>query len=42
VSSDFAEKVDNSAGRDHWGAVYSTVLAGGGIRGGQGLTALLA
>jgi uncharacterized protein (DUF1501 family) len=23
-------------GRDHWGKVYSTVLAGGGIRGGQG------
>lgn len=22
-------------GRDHWGRVYSTVLAGGGIRGGQ-------
>lgn len=28
-------RVNNSAGRDHWGAVYSTVLAGGGIRGGQ-------
>lgn len=28
-------KVNNGAGRDHWGAVYSTVLAGGGIRGGQ-------
>ena len=22
-------------GRDHWGSVYSTVLAGGGVRGGQ-------
>lgn len=22
-------------GRDHWGRVYSTVLAGGGVRGGQ-------
>jgi hypothetical protein len=28
-------RVNNSAGRDHWGAVYSTVLAGSGIRGGQ-------
>jgi hypothetical protein len=28
-------KVNKGAGRDHWGAVYSTVLAGGGIRGGQ-------
>jgi len=28
-------KVNGSAGRDHWGSVYSTVLAGGGIRGGQ-------
>lgn len=28
-------KVNPNAGRDHWGAVYSTVLAGGGIRGGQ-------
>ena len=24
-----------AAGRDHWGNVFSTVLAGGGIRGGQ-------
>jgi uncharacterized protein (DUF1501 family) len=28
-------KVNDKAGRDHWGRVYSTVLAGGGIRGGQ-------
>lgn len=28
-------KVNGSAGRDHWGRVYSTVLAGGGIKGGQ-------
>ncbi|MFM7070363.1 MAG: DUF1501 domain-containing protein [Planctomycetota bacterium] len=28
-------KINQSAGRDHWGNVYSTVLAGGGIRGGQ-------
>ena len=28
-------KINNGAGRDHWGNVYSTVLAGGGIRGGQ-------
>lgn len=27
--------VNKSAGRDHWPWVYSTVLAGGGIRGGQ-------
>lgn len=28
-------KINQSAGRDHWGRVYSTVLAGGGIIGGQ-------
>jgi len=28
-------KINKSAGRDHWGAVYSTALAGGGVRGGQ-------
>ena len=28
-------KINGGAGRDHWGRVYSTVLAGGGIRGGQ-------
>ena len=28
-------KINKNAGRDHWGNVYSTVLAGGGIRGGQ-------
>ena len=28
-------RINKDAGRDHWGAVYSTVLAGGGIRGGQ-------
>jgi hypothetical protein len=27
--------INKNAGRDHWGNVYSTVLAGGGIRGGQ-------
>lgn len=26
---------NNPSGRDHWANVYSTVLAGGGIRGGQ-------
>jgi uncharacterized protein (DUF1501 family) len=26
--------MNNKAGRDHWPNVYSTVLAGGGIRGG--------
>lgn len=28
-------KVNKNAGRDHWAPCYSTVLAGGGIRGGQ-------
>ncbi|MEK6233997.1 MAG: DUF1501 domain-containing protein [Planctomycetales bacterium] len=28
-------KINKNAGRDHWGKVYSTFLAGGGIQGGQ-------
>jgi hypothetical protein len=28
-------KINKDAGRDHWGACQSVVLAGGGIRGGQ-------
>jgi len=28
-------KINKSAGRDHWGRVYSAVLAGGGVRGGR-------
>ncbi len=28
-------KINNQAGRDHWGMCQSVVLAGGGIRGGQ-------
>src|SRR5439155_1547066 len=28
-------KINGNGGRDHWGRVYSTVLAGGGIKGGQ-------
>jgi uncharacterized protein (DUF1501 family) len=28
-------KINNSNGRDHWANSWSTVLAGGGIRGGQ-------
>jgi Protein of unknown function (DUF1501) len=28
-------RINRQAGRDHWGQVYSAVLAGGGIRGGQ-------
>ena len=28
-------KINKNAGRDHWGACYGTLLAGGGIRGGQ-------
>jgi uncharacterized protein (DUF1501 family) len=27
--------VNNPPGRDHWARVYSTVLAGGGVQGGQ-------
>ena len=27
--------INNQAGRDHWPNVYSTVVAGGGITGGQ-------
>jgi hypothetical protein len=27
--------INVNGGRDHWGRVYTTVLAGGGIRGGQ-------
>ena len=28
-------RINARAGRDHWGSVFSTVLAGGGVRGGQ-------
>lgn len=28
-------KINENAGRDHWAPCYSTVLAGGGVRGGQ-------
>jgi uncharacterized protein (DUF1501 family) len=28
-------KINNNAGRDHWGSVFSVALAGGGVRGGQ-------
>ena len=28
-------RINGSGGRDHWGRVYSTVLAGGGVRGGH-------
>jgi hypothetical protein len=28
-------KINTNGGRDHWGTVYSAVLAGGGIRGGR-------
>ena len=28
-------KINKNAGRDHWCSCYSTVLAGGGIRGGS-------
>ena len=28
-------RINNEAGRDHWGQVYSTLLAGGGVKGGR-------
>jgi uncharacterized protein (DUF1501 family) len=28
-------KINGGGGRDHWGHVFSVVLAGGGVRGGQ-------
>ena len=28
-------KINRDAGRDHWPKVFSVVLAGGGIKGGQ-------
>ncbi len=28
-------KINSNGGRDHWGAVFSVALAGGGVRGGQ-------
>ncbi|MEI7684146.1 MAG: DUF1501 domain-containing protein, partial [Planctomycetota bacterium] len=28
-------RINGGAGRDHWGSVYSTMLAGGGIQGGR-------
>lgn len=28
-------KINKNTGRDHWGACYSAVLAGGGVQGGQ-------
>jgi uncharacterized protein (DUF1501 family) len=36
VSSEFGRtpKINNTAGRDHWPKVFSTLLAGGGIKGG--------
>jgi hypothetical protein len=30
-------KINKGGGRDHWGRVYSTVLAGGGVKGGQAI-----
>ncbi len=30
-------KINRSAGREHWGHVFSVALAGGGVRGGQAL-----
>jgi hypothetical protein len=37
VSSEFGRtpKINNTAGRDHWPKVFSVMLAGGGIKGGQ-------
>jgi uncharacterized protein (DUF1501 family) len=28
-------RINKDNGRDHWGSCYTTILAGGGIRGGQ-------
>ncbi|HEU4754924.1 MAG TPA: DUF1501 domain-containing protein, partial [Armatimonadota bacterium] len=28
-------KINDKAGRDHWGACYTALLSGGGVRGGQ-------
>ena len=30
-----APRIEAGGGRGHWGKVYSVVMAGGGIRGGQ-------
>ncbi|MFQ5734596.1 MAG: DUF1501 domain-containing protein, partial [Planctomycetaceae bacterium] len=37
VASEFGRtpKINRSAGRDHWPKVFSVLLAGGGIKGGQ-------
>ena len=37
VSSEFGRspKINNNAGRDHWPKVFSVMLAGGGIKGGE-------
>jgi hypothetical protein len=37
ISSEFGRtpKINNTNGRDHWPRVFSTVMAGGGIKGGQ-------
>jgi len=37
VSSEFGRtpKINNTAGRDHWPKVFSVLLAGGGVKGGQ-------
>jgi len=37
VASEFGRtpKINGSAGRDHWPKVFSVILAGGGIKGGQ-------
>jgi uncharacterized protein (DUF1501 family) len=36
VSSEFGRtpKINKDAGRDHWPKVFSTLLAGGGVKGG--------
>ncbi len=37
ISSEFGRtpKINNTNGRDHWPRVFSTVMAGGGVKGGQ-------
>jgi uncharacterized protein (DUF1501 family) len=37
VTSEFGRtpKINNTAGRDHWPRVFSTLIAGGGVKNGQ-------
>ena len=37
IASEFGRtpKINGTAGRDHWPKVFSVVMAGGGVKGGQ-------